>query len=271
MNTEEDYGWKIEFFGGDETIGFVKKTPEHQSIKVNKPYLFQITSVPRKGKVLSCEFISNVSCNETIKVSNIQGNEELQSNLNFQNLIQPGNLHKVIVSKVLENGLLVKFLGFLYGLIYEDDLEKPLLEYKTSDKFEARIIVANTDEKRIYFSSKNHIVNLKTEIKDAEKIGKTFENGFVLTKKLYGGSYLANIKDEESAGNQSFHAKIHKKDIEEEFEESSLVDGIKLNNLIRIKGVNYFESLLTATTKKELLDKKILGWDNLAVRITIYI
>jgi ribosomal protein S1 len=248
----------------------VKKSPEHQTIKINKPYLFQISTAPRKGKVLSCEFVSHVSCNETVKVSNIQGNEELQSNLNFQNLIQPGNLHKVIVAKVLENGLLVKFLGFLYGLIFEDDLEKPLQEYQTSDKFEARIIIANVEEKRIYFSCKSHIINLKPEIQHTEKIGKTFDNGFVLTKKLYGNSYLASIADEESNGDQIFHAQIHKKEIETEFEDTSIAaEGLKFDIQIRIKSINYFESLLTATTKKELLDKKILGWENIEVKIKI--
>ncbi len=243
----------------------MKKNPEHQAIKINKPYLFQITTVPKKGKVLSCEFISYVSCNETVKISNIQGNEELQSNLNFQNLIQPGNLHKVIVAKVLENGLLVKFLGFLYGLIFEDDLEKSLQEYQTSDKFEARIIIASVEEKRIYFSCKSHIINLKSELKHVDKIGKTFDSGFVLTKKLYGNSYLASIADEESSGNQVFNAQIHKKEIETEFEDASISEGLKFDIRIRIKTINYFESLLTATTKKELLDKKILGWENIEV------
>jgi hypothetical protein len=46
--------------------------------------------------------------------------------IDIQHLVKPGNLVKVIVKKVLENGLIVKFLNFFYGYIFIDHLNKEI-------------------------------------------------------------------------------------------------------------------------------------------------
>ena len=50
--------------------------------------------------------------------------------LDLSHIAKPGNLQRVEVVNVLENGLLVKFLGFFYGFIFEDHLNKALKNFK---------------------------------------------------------------------------------------------------------------------------------------------
>lgn len=50
--------------------------------------------------------------------------------LDLSNLVKPGNLVSCVVTKILENGLVVKFNRVFFGYIFDDYLEEPLESYK---------------------------------------------------------------------------------------------------------------------------------------------
>ena len=62
-------------------------------------------------------------------------------------MVRPGNQVRCSVVKLLENGLLVRFLGSFYGYVFEDFLKKQVSFYSLKEKLFLRVVGVNTELK----------------------------------------------------------------------------------------------------------------------------
>ena len=98
--------------------------------------------------------------------------------LDLHHLVKPGNKVKCTVCKVLENGILVRFLRIFYGFLFQDHLTKDASLYKPKTRVDARIISMNVEAKCIHLSTlEKHLEMQKFEFFDA-KIGYLNISGF---------------------------------------------------------------------------------------------
>jgi hypothetical protein len=90
---------------------------------------------------------------------NFKGLEEQDlSKIELDQYVAPGTLVNTKVIKVLENGLMVKFLKIFVGFIHIDHLTKKLESYIVGEKLLARIIFYCVNPPTLYLSEKH--VNL---------------------------------------------------------------------------------------------------------------
>jgi len=82
----------------------------------------------------------------------------LLARTNAKNLIFPSSLVQVRVKKVLENGLLVRFLSAFYGFIFIDHLKRELKSYGKKELLEARILATDLETKLFHLSENPKIL-----------------------------------------------------------------------------------------------------------------
>ncbi len=112
-------------------------------------------------------------------------------------LVPPGSLVKGKVAKVLENGIMIKFLKSLYGFIYDDHLPLPLSKYKPKTEVQARVILLQKDTGLIFLSCKPHLLELAPLKPDLSVLGRVY-NAYLGFKSLKGGHVLVKPeKDKE--------------------------------------------------------------------------
>lgn len=116
--------------------------------------------------------------------------------IDLQHVVKPGNLVSCLVIKVLDNGVLVKFLKIFYGYIFQDHLENTLNKYKVKNILKARIVACNFDQKQINLSEKHVHLTPYSPSTMPYKNGDVFISGFTVSKVLYGGSLLVKPKNE---------------------------------------------------------------------------
>lgn len=266
---------EIKIVFDENTMSLIKgqKTPSHLKIKYFKPmtfHFFKITKLTIKEKKNNHRLISiEVSFAELISVFQTRTKKDLkkleakESKINEFNLslsrepisfndIKPGMIFSCVnTNKELTNGIEVQF-GENFGTIFEDHLidynsqeQKVNLDKKSFKKVTARVIQVNSSKKEIALSCKENI--LKFYVKDADKkeqlINKVFkkeENTFSSVKKLYGDSYIIEIKNKKV--NFSFNAFFH-------------------YSHININGINKYKAGL-----KELFEKKSKKNDSFATK-----
>ena len=89
----------------------------------------------------------------------------LYQNTDAKNLLFPGTLVEARVKKVLQNGLLVRFLSQFYGFIFVDHLENELESYKKKDLLKVRILASDFEIKLFHLSENPKIVNFRRMVK----------------------------------------------------------------------------------------------------------
>jgi len=99
--------------------------------------------------------------------------------------IKPGHYVNGKVTKVLENGIEIKFLSGLLGTMFADHM---VGTFKNGAKVQARVISVDPALKRISLSMQPHILEMKTDTKSLAKIGQTF-NDVKVEKIVFGSSF----------------------------------------------------------------------------------
>jgi ribosomal protein S1 len=115
-----------------------------------------------------------------------------------EHTLKPGYLVSAKVSKILENGLELSFLGGLTGTIFADHLSKPLNKFKVGEKIQPRVISQDVASKTTALTLLPSLLSL-TETQDPVSVGTTFKKVKV-ERRLFGGSYLIKLGDKESEG-----------------------------------------------------------------------
>lgn len=150
VESEEDTGFKINFFTQDRCIGFLKTDESNRDSEGadcsilsggDKCHLFTVAKKDEKKKLLH---VTVFNAKASAKLNNNNNDDEaFIMGLDLSNAVKPGNLANCVVQKVLENGVLVKFQKIFQGFIFEDHLTQPLENYQVKQKFQARIIATD--------------------------------------------------------------------------------------------------------------------------------
>ena len=108
-----------------------------------------VKNVMAGSKIVKCELAS--------KDSHTVNNKELT----IHN-IKPGFLVSAKVSKLLENGIELSFLGGFNGTVFTDHLDRPdPKKYKVGEKLTGRIISVDASTQALTLSLLPHIVTLQ--------------------------------------------------------------------------------------------------------------
>lgn len=75
--------------------------------------------------------------------------------LELEQYVLPGTLLNTKIIKVVDNGVLVKFLKIFVGYIHADHLSKALTSYAVDEKFQARVIYQCANPPSIYLSERH--------------------------------------------------------------------------------------------------------------------
>ncbi|EAR99985.1 S1 RNA-binding domain protein (macronuclear) [Tetrahymena thermophila SB210] len=251
VSSKEDHGAKIEFNGGEKYFGFLSKDEANnfEDLEEGRVYMFRVIKKEEKKRLVHLS--QKVSDQEGKFV--VSGEVDIEDGADLHHLAKPGNLVNAVILKVLNNGLIVRFLKQFIGFIFEDHLDKEISAYKEKEKLLARIIASDFDQKQINLSVKKAHIDLKPYEDNSIVTGDVLTDGFVVTKALYGGSYF--VKPNNSNIQQSF---LHKAHIEKE----ELKEGQTYTDAIKIKEINYFEQIPIITAKGELV-KRVTNWNDL--------
>lgn len=230
----------------------MQKLPLPTPLIPGKPYLLSITTKKEKKQVINCILIDPLA---QLKLTELQ--LEGQESSDFQHIVKPGSLFDVKIIKKLENGVLVRFLKYFYGFIFDEHLHLPLETLKKSQKFAGRVIYLDTESKTIHFSSKENVISLKVfEKKNFEfKIGNVYDS-FEVIKRLGGQNYLIKLADTDVIG---FLSKNQRDDKEE-------MEG-KIGKKIKIKEFNYFEGYPMLTMKSDFMGEGAISWNDISVSL----
>ena len=81
------------------------------------------------------------------------------SKLELEQYVYPGTLLNTKITKVLKNGIIIKFLKIFTGFIHADHLDNSLSSYSNDDKIQARVIYLCSNPPLIYLSQKHVDLN----------------------------------------------------------------------------------------------------------------
>lgn len=232
----------------------MKKSSLPSPLIPGKPYLLSITAKKEKKKIINCSLIDPLT---QLKLTESQ--LEGQESSDFQHIVKPGSLFDVKIVKKLENGVLVRFLKYFYGFIFDEHLHLPLEAFKKSQKFNGRVIYLDAESKTIHFSSKENVIALKVfEKKNFEfKIGNVYDS-FEVVKRLGGQNYLIKLGDKDVVG---FLPKNQREEKEE-------MEG-KVGKKIKIKEFNYFEGYPMLTMKNDFMGENAISWNDINVKFNL--
>jgi len=143
----------------DKTKGFLPFDDFSAHIQIGSLVQVVIKKVMSSSKIIKCELVS--ATREHPEHANYMNAKEIT----IHNL-KPGYLVNGKISKLLENGIEVGFLGGFKGTIFTDHLDKcDPSKYKVGDKLSARIIVVDPQSQNIALSILPHILRLENVAK----------------------------------------------------------------------------------------------------------
>jgi hypothetical protein len=86
----------------------------------------------------------------------MKGIEESElSKYELEHYVTPGTLLNTKITKVLSNGILVKFLKIFIGFIHADHLSRPLQSYANEERILSRVIYACNNPPTLYLSERH--------------------------------------------------------------------------------------------------------------------
>lgn len=148
---KEAKGFLVNFGLKDKAQGFISFAENESIAELQVGQLVQVIvkKVMASSKIIKCEILNS---------QNNQLNVIQKEDFTLYN-VKPGFLVSAKVSKLLENGLEVSFLGGITGTIFIDHIEKESISsYKVGEKINARIVVADPVSKTVSLSLLSHIV-----------------------------------------------------------------------------------------------------------------
>lgn len=156
VESKEAKGYILDLGLKDKAKGFLK-TDDASSVSIGQHTLVIVKSVVASSKVIKCDLLSKANNQECVQQPKQESNLEDEFKLTVTHL-KPGFLVSCKVSKVMENGLEINFLGGLTGTVFQDHIDPSLKDLKVGSKFNARIIGVDLLQKKVTLSTLKHIV-----------------------------------------------------------------------------------------------------------------
>ncbi|CAG8536862.1 6859_t:CDS:10 [Rhizophagus irregularis] len=230
------------------------------------------------GQVITVSVIKILDNKRTVKVT---ANPEIVaktkiSDAEVHNIcsLLPGNLVTSVVSDICSNGIRVKIMGLLDGVIdlfhanpkIMTNLQEFHDNFKVGKKIHGRIIYVSftTEAKRIRLSLLPHVVELKQHCSDIDNelsideapVGKIIEN--VTVKKVDGRKgVLLEIE------NLNINGYVKFKSGSDPNHSNELTPGS--THRARVIGFAAFDNLLLLSTKKSVLEQKYFRFDDVNI------
>ena len=154
--SKEAKGFLVNFGLKDKSQGFLPLDLNSEHMQVGQIVQCLVTSVMASSKIIKCELPHTSLVSETDRVKVLNSKE-----LSINN-IKPAQLVTAKVSRILENGIELNFLGGYNGTVFIDHLDrKEPVKYKLGEKINARIVTVDPANQAITLSLLPHIVNFQ--------------------------------------------------------------------------------------------------------------
>ena len=149
--SKEAKGYLVNFGLKDKAKGFLSSEQDAQ-YQIGQLVHVVVTDVLASSKIIKCQIGTGESGQKFLS----------QKELTIHN-IKPGFLVNGKISRLLENGLEVNFLGGFTGSVFIDHIDRESLQkYGTGEKIIARVISVDPQTQTISLSLLPHIVNLES-------------------------------------------------------------------------------------------------------------
>ena len=276
----------------------LKNVPEGMgTLIVGQPILCSVTNYNTENKFLTVTVCdpsigsdTTSLITEAVRTSSSKANKKLSkelittvgiTGLSFQSLL-PGVLVQVTVQKVLDNGLLVKFLDAFYGVI--DSSSLGVLESKTDwqthiaegDLIYARITFVDHPNKTVRLSYRSHFLDMKIP-SPLPQLGELIYNLKVFQVMRKTGVYL--IPNEPGVGvfihTSNLSSIVSDTITDEELESLKDDDGVNEGNIhslystavisrARVLGYHLVEGIIIASNRiKHLKNNSVTHWSDI--------
>ena len=270
--SKEAKGFILNFGLKDKTQGFLPIEQSTEHLLIGQTVTTLVKQVMSSSKIIKVEIASK-----------IEGKPLVSKELTIHN-IKPGFLVAAKVSRVMENGIELNFLGGFTGTVFVDHLDKDPSKYKHGDKLSARVITVDPMTQTITLSTLPHILKLEniSSLLQTEGIavGKLFEK-VPVNSVTFGDSYRIGLTPSVAGFLHKIHAvkKVQEKkkkggkdevsrDDEEDgdqvkYEKAELEKGQKVER-VRVKEINYFDGCPILSMKEEIIGTAALNYDQIS-------
>ena len=170
----------------DKAQGFLKFDEDNKGLDTGE--LVQIiTKSSTSSKVIKCILVNKKNMKDAVISASIDSKNDRLVTIHT---IKPGYYVNAKVTKVLENGLEVKFLSGMLGTVFEDHTGTGD-SFKVGQKVQARVISVDPALKRICLSMCQHIVDLKP-FENVPHVGQMFSDVKV-EAIVFGSSFIVRL------------------------------------------------------------------------------
>lgn len=269
--SKEAKGFILNFGLKDKTQGFLPIDPSTEHVQIGQTLAIVVKQVMTSSKIIKVELASSLKAEAKSLAS---------KDLTIHN-IKPGFLVAAKVSRIMDNGIELNFLGGFSGTVFVDHLENEPNKYKLGDKLSARVVTVDVMTQTITLSLLPHILkfeNISSLLQtEGIAVGKLFEK-VPVSQVAFGDSYRVTITPSITGFLHKIHAvkkekepKKKAKDADEvdedevketKYERVELEKGQKIDR-IRVKEINYFDGCPILSMRDDIIATVALNYDQI--------